>query len=103
MLNYLALLGWGIAEDRDVFSLDEMVAAFDVVDVNSNPARFDQKKADAINAEHIRLLDAATSPNGCAAISPPMATTPGLDDAHFAEAARWCRPASWCWATRGTC
>ena len=57
LLNYLALLGWGIAEDRDVFSLDEMVAAFDVVDVNSNPARFDQKKADALNAEHIRLLD----------------------------------------------
>ena len=56
LLNYLALLGWGIAEDRDVFSLDEMVAAFDVVDVNSNPARFDQKKADALNAEHIRLL-----------------------------------------------
>ena len=35
---------------------DEMVAAFDVADVVSNPARFDQKKADAINAEHVRLL-----------------------------------------------
>ena len=58
LLNYLALLGWGIADDHDVFSLDEMVAAFDVADVNSNPARFDQKKADAINAEHIRLLAA---------------------------------------------
>ncbi len=56
LLNYLALLGWGIADDRDVFSLDEMVAAFDVTKVNSNPARFDQKKADAINAEHIRML-----------------------------------------------
>lgn len=56
LLNYLALLGWSIAEDRDVFSLDEMVAAFDISKVNSNPARFDQKKADAINAEHIRLL-----------------------------------------------
>ena len=56
LLNYLALLGWAIAADRDIFSLDEMVAAFDVVDVNANPARFDQKKADAINAEHIRLL-----------------------------------------------
>jgi glutamyl-tRNA synthetase len=56
LLNYLALLGWSIADDHDVFSLDEMVAAFDVTTVNSNPARFDQKKADAINAEHIRLL-----------------------------------------------
>ncbi len=59
LLNYLALLGWGIADDRDVFTLQEMVSAFDVIDVNSNPARFDQKKADAINAEHIRMLDPA--------------------------------------------
>lgn len=56
LLNYLALLGWAIADDHDLFSLDEMVAAFDVVDVNSNPARFDQKKADALNGEHIRML-----------------------------------------------
>ena len=59
LLNYLALLGWAIADDHDLFSLDEMVAAFDVADVNSNPARFDQKKADALNAEHIRMLDVA--------------------------------------------
>ena len=58
LLNYLALLGWAIADDHDLFSLEEMVAAFDVVDVNSNPARFDQKKADALNAEHIRMLGA---------------------------------------------
>ncbi|QBJ95156.1 glutamate--tRNA ligase [Rhodococcus sp. ABRD24] len=57
LLNYLALLGWSIADDHDVFSLDEMVAAFDISTVNSNPARFDQKKADAINAEQIRLLE----------------------------------------------
>ncbi|MBX9642222.1 MAG: glutamate--tRNA ligase, partial [Mycobacteriaceae bacterium] len=56
LLNYLALLGWSIADDHDLFSLAEMVAAFDVVNVTSNPARFDQKKADAINAEHIRRL-----------------------------------------------
>ncbi|MGO4612511.1 glutamate--tRNA ligase [Nocardia sp. 2YAB30] len=57
LLNYLALLGWGLAEDRDVFTMTEMVEAFDISKVNSNPARFDQKKADAINAEHIRLLE----------------------------------------------
>jgi hypothetical protein len=37
LLNYLALLGWSIAADRDVFSRDEFVAAFDIVDVNPNP------------------------------------------------------------------
>ncbi|MFJ4218994.1 glutamate--tRNA ligase [Curtobacterium luteum] len=56
LVNYLALLGWSIGPDRDVFSIDEMVAAFDVADVNPNPARFDQKKAEAINGDHIRLL-----------------------------------------------
>ena len=58
LLNYLALLGWSISADRDVFTLDEMITSFDVANVNPNPARFDQKKADAINASHIRLLSA---------------------------------------------
>lgn len=56
LLNYLALLGWSISADRDIFTLDEMCKSFDVASVNPNPARFDQKKADAINASHIRLL-----------------------------------------------
>jgi glutamyl-tRNA synthetase len=56
LLNYLALLGWSIGPDRDIFSVSELVEAFDVADVNPNPARFDLKKAEAINAEHVRLL-----------------------------------------------
>jgi len=56
LLNYLALLGWAIAEDRDVFTMAEMVEAFDIQRVNANPARFDPKKCEAINAAHIRLL-----------------------------------------------
>ena len=56
LLNYLALLGWSIAADRDIFSVEELVAAFDIADVNPNPARFDLKKAEAINATHLRML-----------------------------------------------
>jgi glutamyl-tRNA synthetase len=59
LLNYLALLGWSIAPDRDVFTLDELVAAFDIADVNPNPARFDQAKAESINGDHIRMLEPA--------------------------------------------
>lgn len=59
LLNYLGLLGWSIASDHDVFSKEEMIAAFDIADVNPNPARFDDKKCVAINADHIRLLDEA--------------------------------------------
>ncbi len=56
LLNYLALLGWSIAPDRDIFTLAEMVEKFDIGDVNPNPARFDLKKAEAINGSHMRLL-----------------------------------------------
>nr|WP_171196257.1 glutamate--tRNA ligase [Enemella dayhoffiae] len=60
LLNYLALLGWAIADDRDVFSTSEMAEAFDIRHVSGNPAKFDPKKCLAINAAHIRLLDDAT-------------------------------------------
>lgn len=56
LLNYLALLGWSIAPDRDVFTRDELIAAFDVEDVNPNPSRFDPKKAESINGDHVRML-----------------------------------------------
>ena len=58
LLNYLALLGWSIAPDRDVFTLEEMVTAFEVTSINPNPARFDVKKAESINGDHLRMLSA---------------------------------------------
>ena len=59
MTNYLALLGWSLADDRDRFGLDEMAAAFDIGRVNASPARFDLQKCTALNADWIRTLDGA--------------------------------------------
>ena len=56
LLNYLALLGWSLAPDRDVFGRDELAAAFEIGQVNPNPAHFDLAKAESINGDHIRLL-----------------------------------------------
>ncbi|WP_298887889.1 glutamate--tRNA ligase [uncultured Serinicoccus sp.] len=56
MINYLALLGWSIGPDRDIFDPEHLVQAFDVADVNPNPARWDQKKAESINGDHLRRL-----------------------------------------------
>ncbi|WP_427018404.1 glutamate--tRNA ligase [Pseudarthrobacter sp. P1] len=58
LLNYLSLLGWSLSADQDIFTRDELVAAFDVHNVLGNPARFDVKKAEAINGTHVRLLEA---------------------------------------------
>lgn len=90
LLNYLALLGWAIADDRDVFSLAEMVAAFDIRRVNANPARFDARKCEAINASHIRALAPADLTRellpflqGAGLVADP----PKLEQAHLLEAA----------------
>ncbi|MEV5240297.1 glutamate--tRNA ligase [Streptomyces cinnamoneus] len=65
LLNYLSLLGWSLSADQDIFTIDEMVAAFDIKDVNANPARFDLKKCEAINADHIRRLDVKAFTEAC--------------------------------------
>ncbi|GAA2164911.1 MULTISPECIES: glutamate--tRNA ligase [Glycomyces] len=58
VLNYVATLGWSISGDRDVFTVAEFLEAFDLHDVKSNPARFDEKKFDAICSDHFRAVDA---------------------------------------------
>jgi glutamyl-tRNA synthetase len=82
LLNYLSLLGWGLSADQDVFTMEELVAAFDVENVNPNPARFDQKKADAINAAHIRLL----APEDFKSRVIPYLQSAGVLGAHVSEA-----------------
>lgn len=57
MLNYLSLLGWSLSADEDIFTMQQLIDNFDIADVKPNPARFDQKKLEAINADHIRLLE----------------------------------------------
>ncbi len=59
LLNYLSLLGWSLSADEDIFTVEQLVANFDIHDVLGNPARFDIKKAEAINGTHVRMLEAA--------------------------------------------
>lgn len=56
LLNYLSLLGWSLSADEDIFTVEQLIEHFDVNDVLANPARFDIKKAEAINGTHIRML-----------------------------------------------
>lgn len=58
LLNYLALLGWSLSADEDIFTVEQLIENFDVHDVLANPARFDLKKAEAINGTHVRMLEA---------------------------------------------
>jgi glutamyl-tRNA synthetase len=56
LLNYLALLGWGPEDDREVLSMDELVAEFELERVNSSAAIFDAKKLEWLNGEHMRAM-----------------------------------------------
>ncbi|WP_271394367.1 glutamate--tRNA ligase [Neomicrococcus lactis] len=58
LLNYLALLGWSLSADEDIFTVEQLIEHFDIHDVLANPARFDVKKAEAINGTHVRKLEA---------------------------------------------
>ncbi len=57
MRNYLALLGWAPKGDREVITLEEMIAEFRLEDVNKSSAFFDLVKLAHVNGEYIRSLD----------------------------------------------
>lgn len=54
--NYLALLGWSHPDGREVMTVDELVAAFRLEDVNHSPAFFDVQKLRHMNAEYLRAM-----------------------------------------------
>lgn len=56
VLNYIALLGWNSGTEREIFSLDELVKAFDYRKINKSPAIFDTNKLRWMNGEYIRKL-----------------------------------------------
>lgn len=56
LLNYLSLLGWSPGGDKEFFTPEEMYSLFDGTRINANPARFDLKKCQAINGDHVRAL-----------------------------------------------
>jgi glutamyl-tRNA synthetase len=57
LLNYLALLGWGPEDGREILDRDELVEAFDLDRVVHSPAFFDHQKLDWMNGEWIRRID----------------------------------------------
>lgn len=54
--NHLVLLGWAPGDDREVLTVEEMVAEFDLRAVKRAPAQFDERKMQAVNATYLRAL-----------------------------------------------
>jgi glutamyl-tRNA synthetase len=54
--NYLALLGWGAADDQTILTTHELLEQFDVARVQKNPAQFDVKKLTWLNGRYVREM-----------------------------------------------
>jgi glutamyl-tRNA synthetase len=59
LVNYLALLGWGPEDGREVLAIDELIGEFELERVNQSAATFDPKKLEWMNGEHIRQMSVA--------------------------------------------
>lgn len=57
VVNFVALLGWSPADNREIFSLKELVEAFDYKRINKAPAVFDMVKLKWMNGEYFKAMD----------------------------------------------
>jgi glutamyl-tRNA synthetase len=57
VVNFVSLLGWSPAEDREIFSLKELVEVFDYHRINKAPAVFDMVKLKWMNGEYMKAMD----------------------------------------------
>ncbi|MBO4799903.1 MAG: glutamate--tRNA ligase [Lachnospiraceae bacterium] len=57
VVNFVALLGWSPADNREMFTLSELVEAFDYHHINKAPAVFDLTKLKWMNGEYIKAMD----------------------------------------------
>lgn len=57
VVNYVALLGWSPEENREIYSLDELVKVFDYHNISKSPAVFDMTKLRWMNGEYLKAMD----------------------------------------------
>ena len=57
IVNYVALLGWCPEDNREIFSLEELVEAFDYHHMSKSPAVFDVQKLRWMNGEYLKVMD----------------------------------------------
>ena len=57
VVNYIALLGWSPEENREIFSLEELIDEFDYRRISKSPAVFDYTKLKWMNGEYLKAMD----------------------------------------------
>lgn len=57
VVNYVALLGWSPEENREIYSLEELIQVFDYHNLSKSPAVFDVTKLKWMNGEYLKAMD----------------------------------------------
>lgn len=57
IVNFIALLGWSSTDNREIFSLDELIKEFDYHRISKSPAVFDMVKLRWMNGEYLKAMD----------------------------------------------
>ena len=60
VINYIALLGWNPGDEREIFSMDELIEAFSLEGMSKSPAIFDPQKLLWMNFAYVRALPPET-------------------------------------------
>ena len=84
VINFIALLGWSPGGDKEIFSLQELVEAFDPKGINKSPAIFDSVKLNWMNGEYIKKMSEEEFLNAAM----PYMKQAVKSDANFAEIAK---------------
>ena len=84
LFNYLCTLGWSSKDDRELYTIDELVSVFNVKNFNSSNAIFDEEKMLSFNKEHIKMK----SDHYLATLVAPMLVEAGLTSKYWLET-RW--------------
>ncbi len=88
IVNYVALLGWNPGDEREFFTMDELIAAFSVNGMSKSPAIFDVNKLTWMNAEYVRRL----TPEQFTEYALPYYEQAGVNAAHAELLARILQP-----------
>ncbi|MFA6258924.1 MAG: glutamate--tRNA ligase [Candidatus Paceibacterota bacterium] len=89
MINFLAMLGWNPGDDREIFTVEELVKDFDICRVQTSGARMNETKLDWINKEHMNMLSKNEIERSILSLLPNEMQNPKLVPLLFERIHKW--------------
>lgn len=88
-INFLALLGWNPGTEKEIFTREELIEAFDIEHIHKSGAVMNEEKLDWINREHIKKLGAEEIKNNILKILPESMRTEKIVPVILERIAKW--------------